>query len=224
AAVGSGVHYHCSAKSSRNTAREFKAGKRGFPRRCRHGGQKRAGTGTYFSPFEFYISHIAVHLNDHAPVSAVAHQKVASVSQHKIWKSFFPAQRKRAAYLLIRFRHQEYLCRSADTECGMTAHRLFKKHLVFSQKFAKFLSDFFFHRFSSSIFPFIYTEISRSYPVFPAVKASPAFPPGYLSQPLPQEAFPPRQAQKIRCRRQNRPCRPSHLPAYGGDVLLNRPL
>src|SRR5699024_11819277 len=80
-------------------------------------------------PFEFYISHIAVHLNDHAPVSAVAHQKVASVSQHKIWKSFFPAQRKRAAYLLIRFRHQEYLCRSSDTECGMTAHRLFKKHL-----------------------------------------------------------------------------------------------
>src|SRR5699024_1568237 len=86
---------------------------------------------------------------NHSPVAFIADQKVASSSQHKPRKIFFPTDLDGCPDLFDASKFHKVIRRTADPERGMACHRLLLQHFVFSDDFTKPSADSICHLLSS---------------------------------------------------------------------------
>ena len=85
--------------------------------------------------FNSDLSKVSIQLHYHSLIALVAYKKIASISKNKIRNIFLLTNCYDFLNLISILRYQKEICRTANSECSMPAHKLRFQYPVIFQNF-----------------------------------------------------------------------------------------
>ena len=128
-AVSACVHEQSAAQTARNASCKFQSAQTRSARLVGQYGQQHTGLRRDGVSFDCHLTEFRADAEHRTADPLIAHQYIGAVAEHCQRRAAFAHQTHRLNQRVLGMRTQIQVCRSADAEGGVTAHRLVTQHL-----------------------------------------------------------------------------------------------